>query len=119
MCIRDRGRPVLVGTTSVEISELLSRMLKLRNIKHNVLNAKQHQLEAQVVAEAGRSGQVTIATNMASWASSMTSTSQFSSVRWRSLSYSPPKYFEPFMSCKLTNSMRLYLSLIHISILPF
>ena len=61
----EAGRPVLVGTTSVEISELLSRMLKLRNIKHNVLNAKQHQLEAQVVAEAGRSGQVTIATNMA------------------------------------------------------
>ncbi|MEG1644347.1 MAG: preprotein translocase subunit SecA [Alistipes sp.] len=59
------GRPVLVGTTSVEISELLSRMLKLRGLKHNVLNAKQHQLEAQVVAEAGRSGQVTIATNMA------------------------------------------------------
>ena len=61
----EAGRPVLVGTTSVEISELLSRMLKLRGIKHNVLNAKQHQLEAQVVAEAGRSGQVTIATNMA------------------------------------------------------
>ena len=59
------GRPVLVGTTSVEISELLSRMLKLRGIKHNVLNAKQHQLEAQIVAEAGRPGQVTIATNMA------------------------------------------------------
>ena len=59
------GRPVLVGTTSVEISELLSRMLKLRGIKHNVLNAKQHQLEAQVVAEAGRPKQVTIATNMA------------------------------------------------------
>ena len=58
-------RPVLVGTTSVEISELLSRMLKLRGIKHNVLNAKQHQLETQVVAEAGRVGQVTIATNMA------------------------------------------------------
>ncbi|MBQ2374988.1 MAG: preprotein translocase subunit SecA [Alistipes sp.] len=58
-------RPVLVGTTSVEISELLSRMLKLRGIKHNVLNAKQHQLEAQIVAEAGRVGQVTIATNMA------------------------------------------------------
>ena len=61
----NEGRPVLVGTTSVEISELLSRMLKLRGIKHNVLNAKQHQLEAQIVAEAGRSGQVTIATNMA------------------------------------------------------
>ena len=60
-----QGRPVLVGTTSVEISELLSRMLKLRGIKHNVLNAKQHQLEAQIVAEAGRSAQVTIATNMA------------------------------------------------------
>ena len=59
------GRPVLVGTTSVEISELLSRMLKLRGIKHNVLNAKQHQLEAQIVAEAGRRSQVTIATNMA------------------------------------------------------
>ncbi len=59
------GRPVLVGTTSVEISELLSKMLKLRGIKHNVLNAKQHQLEAQIVAEAGRAGQVTIATNMA------------------------------------------------------
>ena len=58
-------RPVLVGTTSVEISELLSRMLKLRGIKHNVLNAKQHQLEAQIVAEAGRVGQVTIATHMA------------------------------------------------------
>ncbi len=59
------GRPVLVGTTSVEISELLSRMLKLRNIKHNVLNAKQHQREAEIVAEAGQSGTVTIATNMA------------------------------------------------------
>ncbi len=59
------GRPVLVGTTSVEISELLSRMLKIRGIKHNVLNAKQHQLEAQIVAEAGRPSQVTIATNMA------------------------------------------------------
>ena len=54
----EQGRPVLVGTTSVEISELLSRMLKLRGIKHNVLNAKQHQLEAQIVAEAGRSGHV-------------------------------------------------------------
>ena len=60
-----QGRPVLVGTTSVEISELLSRMLKLCGIKHNVLNAKQHQLEAQIVAEAGQTGQVTIATNMA------------------------------------------------------
>ena len=59
------GRPVLVGTTSVEISELLSRMLKIRNIPHQVLNAKQHQREAEVVAEAGKSGTVTIATNMA------------------------------------------------------
>lgn len=59
------GRPVLVGTTSVEISELLSRMLKLRGIKHNVLNAKLHQREADIVAEAGQAGQVTIATNMA------------------------------------------------------
>jgi preprotein translocase subunit SecA len=58
-------RPVLVGTTSVENSEILSRMLKLRNIKHNVLNAKQHQKEAQIVAEAGWAGNVTIATNMA------------------------------------------------------
>ncbi len=61
----NQGRPVLVGTTSVEISELLSRMLTLRHIKHNVLNAKLHQQEAQIVAEAGRPGVVTIATNMA------------------------------------------------------
>ena len=60
-----QGRPVLVGTTSVEISELLSRMLNIRGIKHNVLNAKQHQREAEIVAEAGRPGNVTIATNMA------------------------------------------------------
>ena len=59
------GRPVLVGTTSVEISELLSRMLKIRNIKHQVLNAKLHQKEADIVAEAGKPGTVTIATNMA------------------------------------------------------
>lgn len=59
------GRPVLVGTTSVETSELLSRMLTLRKIKHNVLNAKQHQREADIVAEAGQAGTVTIATNMA------------------------------------------------------
>ena len=59
------GRPVLVGTTSVEVSELLSRMLQIRGIKHNVLNAKQHAREADVVAEAGRPGSVTIATNMA------------------------------------------------------
>ncbi|MBQ6789966.1 MAG: preprotein translocase subunit SecA [Paludibacteraceae bacterium] len=61
----EQGRPVLVGTTSVEISELLSKMLNIRKIKHNVLNAKLHQQEAQVVAEAGRPGVVTIATNMA------------------------------------------------------
>src|SRR6185437_5382834 len=60
-----QGRPVLVGTTSVEISELLSRMLKLRNIKHQVLNAKYHQKEAEIVAEAGKAATVTIATNMA------------------------------------------------------
>ncbi len=60
-----QGRPVLVGTTSVEISELLSRMLTLRKIKHNVLNAKLHQREAEIVATAGQSGVVTIATNMA------------------------------------------------------
>ena len=59
------GRPVLVGTTSVEVSELLSRMLKGRNIKHNVLNAKLHKKEADIVAEAGLAGTVTIATNMA------------------------------------------------------
>ncbi|MBC7867987.1 MAG: preprotein translocase subunit SecA, partial [Gloeobacteraceae cyanobacterium ES-bin-316] len=62
---RQDGRPTLVGTTSVEVSELLSRMLKQKNIPHNVLNAKQHSREAQVVAEAGMAGAVTIATNMA------------------------------------------------------
>jgi len=61
----EAGRPVLVGTTSVEISELLSRMLNLRKIPHNVLNAKLHQREADIVAQAGKSGTVTIATNMA------------------------------------------------------
>ena len=60
-----QGRPVLVGTTSVEVSELLSRMLKMKGINHQVLNAKQHQREAEVVAEAGKPGTVTIATNMA------------------------------------------------------
>ncbi|HNO99103.1 MAG TPA: preprotein translocase subunit SecA [Ferruginibacter sp.] len=63
--LRSVGRPSLVGTTSVEVSELLSRMLKQKNIPHNVLNAKQHAKEAQVVAEAGLAGAVTIATNMA------------------------------------------------------
>jgi preprotein translocase subunit SecA len=63
--LTQQGRPVLVGTTSVEISELLSRMLNMRKIRHNVLNAKQHQREAEIVAEAGKPGAVTIATNMA------------------------------------------------------
>jgi preprotein translocase subunit SecA len=63
--LRNAGRPVLVGTTSVEISELLSRMLQQKKIPHNVLNAKQHAREASVVAEAGLAGAVTIATNMA------------------------------------------------------
>ncbi len=59
------GLPVLVGTTTVEVSELLSRLLKLRGINHNVLNAKHHRMEAEIVADAGRVGAVTIATNMA------------------------------------------------------
>ena len=59
------GRPVLIGTTSVEISELLGRMLKIRKIPHNILNAKLHKKESEIVAEAGKPGQVTIATNMA------------------------------------------------------
>ncbi len=63
--LREAGRPVLVGTTSVEVSELLGRMLQQKKIPHNVLNAKQHAKEAQVVAEAGLAGNVTIATNMA------------------------------------------------------
>jgi preprotein translocase subunit SecA len=63
--LQEAKRPVLVGTTSVEYSELISRMLSLQKIDHNVLNAKQHQKEAQIVAEAGQPGKVTIATNMA------------------------------------------------------
>ena len=63
--LSEKGRPVLIGTTSVEISELLSRMLAIRKISHNVLNAKLHKKEAEIVAEAGKSGVVTIATNMA------------------------------------------------------
>ncbi len=59
------GRPVLIGTTSVEISELLGKMLSIRKVPHNVLNAKLHKKEADIVAEAGKAGQVTIATNMA------------------------------------------------------
>jgi preprotein translocase subunit SecA len=65
VALRDQGRPTLVGTTSVEVSELLSRTLKMKGIKHNVLNAKLHQREADIVAEAGRAQGVTIATNMA------------------------------------------------------
>ena len=63
--LREKGQPVLVGTTSVEVSETLSRMLKARKIPHNVLNAKQHAREAEIVAQAGQKGAVTIATNMA------------------------------------------------------
>jgi len=63
--LHDAGRPVLVGTTSVEVSELLGRMLRQKQIPHNVLNAKQHAREAQIIAEAGLSGAITIATNMA------------------------------------------------------
>ena len=63
--LSQQGRPILIGTTSVEISELLSRMLNIRKVPHNVLNAKLHKKEADVVAEAGKSGIVTIATNMA------------------------------------------------------
>ena len=63
--LTEQGRPVLVGTTSVEISEILSRMLNLKKIQHQVLNAKQHAREADIVAEAGKPGTVTIATNMA------------------------------------------------------
>ena len=63
--LKEERRPVLVGTTSVEVSETLSRMLKRQNIQHNVLNAKQHQREAEIVAFAGQPGAVTIATNMA------------------------------------------------------
>jgi preprotein translocase subunit SecA len=63
--LRNEGRPVLVGTTSVEVSELLGKMLQVKKIAHNVLNAKQHSREAQIVAEAGLAGAVTIATNMA------------------------------------------------------
>jgi preprotein translocase subunit SecA len=63
--LSEAGRPILVGTTSVDVSEKLSRMLNLRGLTHNVLNAKQHQREAEIVAEAGKPGKVTIATNMA------------------------------------------------------
>ena len=61
----EKGQPVLVGTITIETSELLSRMLKKRGIQHKVLNAKFHELEAEIVAQAGIHGAVTIATNMA------------------------------------------------------
>ncbi len=63
--LKEKGRPVLIGTTTVEVSELLSRFLQSKGVEHNVLNAKQHLREAEIVAMAGQSGQVTIATNMA------------------------------------------------------
>ncbi|HBB80747.1 MAG TPA: hypothetical protein DCZ98_02865, partial [Cryomorphaceae bacterium] len=62
---RNAGRPILVGTTSVEISELIGRTLKISKVPHQVLNAKMHQKEAEVIAQAGQPGMVTIATNMA------------------------------------------------------
>ena len=61
----DKGQPVLVGTTSVEESEILSKMLKIAKVSHNVLNAKQHQREADIVSRAGQKGAITISTNMA------------------------------------------------------
>src|SRR5690606_20463056 len=63
--LRDEQRPILVGTTSVEVSETISRMLKRQGVPHNVLNAKQHKRESEIVAHAGQPGAVTIATNMA------------------------------------------------------
>ena len=65
VALSEAGRPVLVGTTDVETSELLSRMLRMRGIRHNVLNAKEHAREAEIVAQAGQTSAVTIATNMA------------------------------------------------------
>src|SRR5699024_11523323 len=62
---QERGQPVLVGTTSIENSELLSQMLTKEGLKHEVLNAKQHERDAHIVAEAGKAGHITIATNMA------------------------------------------------------
>ena len=72
--LKNNGRPILVGTTSVEISELLSRMLNMKKIYHQILNAKQHAKEADIVAEAGKPGTVTIATNMAGRGTDITST---------------------------------------------
>ena len=63
--LHEAGRPVLIGTTSIEISELVSKMLKARKLKHNVLNAKYHEMEAEIVSEAGARGAITVATNMA------------------------------------------------------
>ena len=80
--LTEAGRPVLVGTTSVEISELVSRMLQIRKIKHQVLNAKQHQREAEIVAEAGKPGTVTIATNMAGRGTDIKLTPESQSCGW-------------------------------------
>ena len=63
--LRNEKRPVLIGTTSVEISELLSKMLNRNNVNHNVLNAKLHKFESEIIAQAGNLSQITIATNMA------------------------------------------------------
>ena len=80
--LSEAGRPVLVGTTSVEISEKLSRLLDRKGIAHNVLNAKQHQREAEIVAEAGKAGNVTIATNMAGRGTDIKISNQVKKGRW-------------------------------------
>ena len=80
--LSDAGRPVLVGTTTVEVSELLSRMLDIRKIEHQVLNAKRHQAEAEVVAKAGMPGAVTIATNMAGRGTDIKLSDEVKDCRW-------------------------------------
>jgi preprotein translocase subunit SecA len=91
----DRGLPILVGTTSVEVSETLARMLKRRGLRHEVLNAKQHQREAEIVTQAGRSGSITIATNMAGRGSARSAASEHAAwLRlarcWRTRISTPP-----------------------------